>query len=72
MESAKMVGMILWAGAILAWVFGIILFSSSPVVGVGLVVVGFILTYMSFVWKRERRHQELVDATKQRPPSESG
>ncbi len=69
---ANKTGTILWAGAILAWVSGIILFSTSPVVGVGLVIVGFILTYMSFVWKRERRHQELLDASKQRPPSGNG
>ena len=69
---AEKTGTILWAGAILAWVFGIVGLFNSPIVGVLLIAVGFILTYMSFVWKRERRHQELLDASKQRPPSGNG
>ena len=52
----------LWASSILAWVFGILTFFGSPIFGVLLIILGFVLTYMSSVWKREVRHQEMLDA----------
>ena len=65
MELAKFVGA-------LAWVVGVVMLFVAPVFGVVVLLVALLLSVWSTQKTREKRHQELVNATRQRPPSESG
>jgi hypothetical protein len=59
-EFGKIVGAV-------AWLIGIILLAVDPAIGVGVLVLALLLSVRSVQKTRERRHQEMLDATRQKP-----
>jgi len=61
----KVIGLVITLATVLAWIFGIILlFGSNPFMGILVIILAIVLTYASSVWKREMRHQEVLEAIK--------
>ena len=59
------IGTIISLSSVVAWIFGILtLFGGNGAMGILLIIVAIVLTYGSSVWKRELRHQEVLDAIK--------
>ena len=52
-----------------AWLIGIILLAVDPAIGVGVLVLALLLSVRNVQKTRERRHQEMLDATRQKPDS---
>jgi hypothetical protein len=50
-----------------AWLIGIILLAVDPAIGVGVLVLALLFSVRSVQKTRERRHQEMLDATRQTP-----
>lgn len=51
---------------VLAWVAGLLLLLVDPVVAIGVLVLALLLTIRNVSLTREKRHQELLDATRQK------
>ena len=58
----KVIGSVITIATVLAWIFGIILLGSNPFMGILVIILAIVLTYASSVWKREMRHQEVLEA----------
>jgi hypothetical protein len=50
-----------------AWLIGIILLAVEPAIGFGVLVFALLFSVRSVQKTRERRHQEMLDATRQKP-----
>jgi len=63
--NPKVIGLVITLATVLAWILGIILlFGSNPFMGILVIILAIVLTYASSVWKREMRHQEVLEAIK--------
>ena len=60
----KVIGLVITLATVLAWIIGIILLGSNPFMGILVIILAIVLTYASSVWKREMRHQEVLEAIK--------
>jgi len=63
--NPKVIGSVITLATVLAWILGIIiLLGSNPFMGILVIILAIVLTYASSVWKREMRHQEVLEAIK--------
>ena len=62
--NPKVIGSVITFATVLAWILGIILLGSNPFMGILVIILAIVLTYASSVWKREMRHQEVLEAIK--------
>jgi hypothetical protein len=58
----SVIGTVITLVIVIAWIFGILLLPSNAAVGVLVILFAIALTYASSVWKREMRHQEVLEA----------
>jgi Flp pilus assembly protein TadB len=59
-EFGKMVGAVVW-------IVGVVMLFIQPVAGMVVLLAALALTVRSVQKTRERRHQEMLDATRQQP-----
>ena len=60
----KVIGSVITLATVLTLIVGIILLGSNPFMGILVIILAIVLTYASSVWKREMRHQEVLEAIK--------
>jgi Flp pilus assembly protein TadB len=59
-EFGKMIGAVIW-------IVGVVMLFVQPVAGVVVLLAALALSVRSVQKTRERRHQEMLDATRQKP-----
>ncbi len=62
--NPKVIGSVITLATVLTLIVGIILLGSNPFMGILVIILAIVLTYASSVWKREMRHQEVLEAIK--------
>ena len=60
--NPSVIGTVITLLIVIAWIFGILLLPSNAAVGFLVILFAIALTYASSVWKREMRHQEVLEA----------
>ena len=60
----KIIGSVITLATVIALIFGIILLGSNPFMGILVIILAIVLAYASSVWKREMRHQEVLETIK--------
>ena len=60
--NPSVIGTVITLVIVIAWIFGILLLPSNAAVGFLVILFAIALTYASSVWKREMRHQEVLEA----------
>jgi len=62
--NPKVIGSVITLATVLTLIVGIILLGSNPFMGILVIILAIVLAYASSVWKREMRHQEVLEAIK--------